>query len=69
MGSLIAGSVGMTPLNVTAASEDLGFMIKGIFSYKLFGQEVWITTTHVCVLIVMLALIIFAMIANRAIKI
>ncbi len=78
MGSAIAGFAGMVPLKVLAASEaaaeeasssqDLGFMIKGIFSYELFGQEVWITTTHVCVLIVMLALIIFAIFANRAIK-
>ena len=29
------------------------FMIHGVFSYELFGQTVWITTTHVCVLIVM----------------
>ena len=28
------------------------FMIHGVFSYELFGQTVWITTTHVCVLIV-----------------
>lgn len=47
---------------------DIDFMIHGVFSYELFGQTVWITTTHVCVLIVMLVLIGFALVANRAIK-
>ena len=49
-------------------SEDLGFMIKGVFSYELFGQEVWITTSHVCLFIVVLALIVFFAFANRAMK-
>lgn len=47
---------------------DVDFMIKGLFSYKLFGQDVWITTSHVCTLIVMLILVIFAICANRVIK-
>ena len=49
-------------------SGDVDFMIKGLFSYDLFGQTVWITTTHVCTLIVMLILVIFAICANRVIK-
>ncbi len=44
------------------------FMIHGIFKYTLFGQELWITTTHVCLLIVMLILIIFSICAGRAMK-
>lgn len=49
-------------------SADLDFNIHGIFSYELFGQEVWITTSHVCILIVMLVLMGFALAANRAMK-
>ena len=49
-------------------SGDVDFMVKGLFSYNCFGNEVWITTTHVCTLIVMLILIGFAICANRAIK-
>ncbi len=49
-------------------SGDVDFMIKGLFSYELFGQTVWITTTHVCALIVMLILVTFAICANRAVK-
>ena len=33
---------------------EVDFMIHGVFSYHLFGQEFWITTTHICLLIVML---------------
>ena len=44
------------------------FMIHGVFSYELFGQTVWITTTHVCVLIVFLIIIGFCIAANRAVK-
>lgn len=47
---------------------DIDFMIHGVFSYEIFGQTVWITTTHVCVLIVMLAIIGFAIAGNRVIK-
>lgn len=49
-------------------STEVDFMIHGVFSYELFGQTVWITTTHVCVLLVMLIIIGFCIAANRAIK-
>lgn len=49
-------------------SADIDFMIHGIFSYQFFGQTVWITTTHVCLLIVMLVIIGFCIAANRCIK-
>ena len=26
----------------------IDFMVHGVFQYSLFGQKVWITTTHVC---------------------
>lgn len=35
-------------------------MIQGLFSYQLFGQTFWITTTHVSILIVMIVILIFA---------
>ena len=50
------------------AGADIDFMVHGVFSYELFGQTVWITTTHVCVLIVMLLIIGFCIAANRAVK-
>lgn len=51
-----------------AAGADVDIGVHGLFSYELFGQTLWITTTHVCVLIVMLVLIGFSIAANRAMK-
>lgn len=51
-----------------SGETEVDFMIHGVFSYELFGQTVWITTTHVCVLIVMLIIIGFCIAANRAVK-
>ncbi len=51
-----------------SGSEDLGFMIKGIFKYSFFGNEVWITTSHVCLLIVVLVITGFCIAANISIK-
>lgn len=50
------------------AGADIDFMIHGVFSYELFGQTIWITTTHVCVLIVMLVIVGFCIAANRAVR-
>ena len=50
---------------LSSNADNIDFMIHGLISYKLFGQEVWITTSHVCILIVMLVLIVFSIIANR----
>jgi F-type H+-transporting ATPase subunit a len=47
---------------------DIDFMIHGVFSYEIFGQTLWITTTHICLLIVMLVIIGFSMAAGRVMK-
>ena len=49
-------------------ADNIDFMIHGIFSITIFGQEVWITTSHACILIVMLLMLLFAVIANRKMK-
>ena len=51
--------------SILLASDGVDFMIKGIFSYQLFGQTVWITTSHVCLLIVWLILVGFGVCAHR----
>ena len=59
----------MGTVNLLASSgSDVDFMIHGIFSYELFGQTFWITTTHVAVLIVMLVILLFALAGRHAIK-
>lgn len=51
-----------------SSADNIDFMIHGLFKYSFFGHEVWITTSHVCILIVMLIIIGFAIAANRAMK-
>lgn len=51
-----------------SSGADIDFMVHGVFSYEIFGQTVWITTTHVCVLIVFALIIGFCIAANIAIK-
>ena len=46
--------------------DDLG--TQGYLKYQLFGQDLYITTTHISLFIVCLTLIIFACVANRAVK-
>ena len=55
----------MQNIGIMASSANIDFMIKGVFSYELFGQTLWITTTHICVLIVMIVLIVFAILAKK----
>lgn len=45
-------------------SGEVDFMIHGVFKYKFFGHTVWITTSHICLLIVLMVLIGFAIVAN-----
>lgn len=53
---------------VSSGGADIDFMIHGVFSYELFGQTIWITTTHVCLLIIMLVITCFCIAASRVIK-
>ncbi len=50
---------------MSASAKDIDFMVHGLYKFELFGQEVWITTSHVCIAIVMLVLVVFSVIANR----
>ena len=51
-----------------SAGSDIDFMIHGLLKYNFFGHEVWITTTHVCILLVMLILMGLCLVVNRSIK-
>ncbi len=51
-----------------SGGENVDFMIHGIFQYSFFGHPVWITTSHVCILFVMLILIVFAFVASRCMR-
>ena len=49
-------------------AADIDFMVHGVYPYEFFGHTVWITTTHICLLIVLLVILGFAFAANRAMK-
>ena len=51
---------------ILLSADNLDFMIHGVFSYSFFGHEVWITTSHVCILIVYLVIIGFFIAAKIA---
>ncbi|MBO4395114.1 MAG: F0F1 ATP synthase subunit A [Eubacterium sp.] len=48
--------------------ENVDFYVHGYKEIQIGGATVYITTTHVCLAIVLLVLIIFAIVANRTIK-
>lgn len=50
------------------AEKEADFMIHGLARYKLFGQEFYITTTHVSLLIVMAVILIFAVVVRMKLK-
>ena len=45
---------------VMLSGQDMGFYIEGYAKLHLFGQDYYITTTHVCLSFIMLIIIIFA---------
>jgi len=51
-----------------SADADIDIMVHGLFRYRFFGHEVWITTTHVSIAIVMLVIMALCLVANRAVK-
>ena len=50
-------------LGIVAAKE-ADFMIHSLLKFELFGQELYLTTTHVSILLICLGLIILALIAR-----
>ena len=56
-----------TGLGILAA-DGPDFMIHGLVKFHLFGQELWLTTTHVSVLVVCVLLIIFALIVRSKLR-
>lgn len=51
-----------------SGGANVDFSIHGIFQYSFFGHTVWITTSHVCILIVMIILIGFSIAASICMK-
>lgn len=56
------------PKMILATGQNVDFMIHGLIEFELFGQQLWITTTHVSMLIVMCLLIVFALVVRAKLK-
>lgn len=57
---------GMVPM-LLAADGDVDFSIHHLLAYKFMGQTVYITTSHVCMLIIIITIMIFALVARKKI--
>ena len=48
--------------------NEVDFMVHGYVPLNIFGHEVWLTTTHVCLLIVCLFMLVIGLIINNKMK-
>ena len=55
------------PMLAAASGSDVDFMVHGLIPLNFFGHKVWIATTHVTTLIIMLFIMVLALIARRSI--
>ena len=53
---------------VIASANNVDFMIKGVFKFQAFGQELWVTTTELGLSIVTIVILILAIAASRKMK-
>ena len=49
------------------ADKEVDFSIHHLIGYQFMGQTVYITTSHVCMLIIIVAIMIFALVVRRKI--
>lgn len=56
----------MVPM-LLAADGDVDFSIHHLLAYKFMGQTVYITTSHVCMFIIIITIMIFALLARKKI--
>ena len=57
---------GMMPM-LLAADKEVDFSIHHLIGYQFMGQTVYITTSHVCMILIMATIIIFAVVARKKI--
>ncbi|MEE1312272.1 MAG: F0F1 ATP synthase subunit A [Lachnospiraceae bacterium] len=67
MGSLMTNLISGPGSALMLAENDVDFMAHYLVPIDLFGQQVWITTTHVTTFIVAVTILIFALAARHSI--
>ena len=53
---------------ILATGQNVDFMIHGLIEFELFGHKLWITTTHVSLLIVMTLILAFALLVRAKLQ-
>lgn len=53
---------------ILSGDTNLDFFIEGFHKFEIGGQTLYITTTHICFSIIFVVLLVFSIVANRAIK-
>lgn len=56
------------PRMILATGQNVDFMIHGLIEFELFGHKLWITTTHVSLLIVMTLILAFALLVRAKLQ-
>ena len=51
-----------------ASANNVDFMIKGVFKFQAFGQELWVTTTEIGLSIVTIVILLIAIVTNVKMK-
>lgn len=51
-----------------ASANNVDFMIKGVYQFTAFGQELWVTTTEIGMTVVTLVILILAFATSRRMK-
>lgn len=67
---ILSMSTGFAMANLAGDSQSEGdfFIDKYVKLFNFLGQDVYLTTTHISLIIVIVSLLVFAFLANRAIK-
>lgn len=54
-------------VRINRASEDVDLYIHELLPFKFFGTTIYITSTHICTVIIMAVICIFAVVARRSV--
>ena len=58
----------MGKISEIIANKEPDFMIQGVWKFELFGQELYLTTTHISILLISVILIVLAFIVRLKLK-
>lgn len=63
-GGALAAGTGV----LKSSSSDLDFGINGYYHFELFGQSLWLTNTHIALIVIVTVITVLAVAANRILR-